>query len=77
MRARVYYLGIGFAVILANAMTCIITFLMAYANGGTVPVIINDYNEAITELILLIVSTPFMVYYIIYSLRNLAKEQIK
>jgi hypothetical protein len=53
-------IGIGFLV--ASHILIIATFTVAWLNGNQVIVYINQYNEAFTEGIMLLISIPFVVY---------------
>lgn len=73
LKNYVYALGLGGL----GGATCTLlyTFLIAYFNGYSVIININNYGEAHIELVLFIFLLPFMVYVLFNSIDNLIKVQ--
>ena len=57
--------------LLASTTTFLYTFLLAYFNGMTVQVTINEHGEAIPELALLIITIPCGVVTLVRMFRRL------
>ena len=53
---------LGFAVVLCSHIVMMWTFLIAYSSGYSVTIYINNYNEALLELILIIITAPLVIY---------------
>lgn len=60
---------LGLTSLFATTTVMIYTFFIAYFNGYSVIVTINDYNEANAEFILILLLIPCMIYAIAKSMK--------
>lgn len=75
MKLKNYVYALGLGGLGGATITLIYTFMVAYFNGYTVTIAINNYNKAHIELIAFIILLPFMLFVTFDSLKNLIKLQ--
>ena len=69
---------LGFSVVFGSYLALSYTFLLAYFHPSKqVLVNINTYGEATSEFILLVVSIPAVIYFVIKYIKTLTKGDTK
>lgn len=63
----------------STALTCILIYFwtLAFINGGSMVMTVNDYGESIAELLTFIVLVPFLIYGFYLTYRKFIGDKIE
>lgn len=78
MNSKIWFRLIGFSFLVGTWFLFVITFLQAYtAPDKAITIMIDNYHEAQIEFFLIILSVPFIAYFIKYIFSKMQEDYNK